>query len=40
MNALGLIADEFLEATVFGSFSRFGYLVRRQTAHWMTPPSM
>ena len=40
MDALGLLADELLEATVVGSFSRVGYLVRRHTAHWMTPPSI
>jgi dehydrogenase/reductase SDR family member 12 len=40
MNALAVAADEALEATVVGSFSRLGYEVRRRTAHWTDPPAM
>ena len=40
MNALAVAADEALEATVVGSFSRLGYQVRRRTAHWTDPPAM
>src|ERR1700694_2195182 len=40
MNALAVAADEALEATVVGSFSRLGYGVRRWTAHWTDPPAM
>jgi dehydrogenase/reductase SDR family protein 12 len=34
------IVDEALEATVVGSFSRLGYVVRERVGHWTDPPSM
>jgi dehydrogenase/reductase SDR family protein 12 len=40
MSVLAVTADEVLEATVVGSFSRLGYQVRRRTAHWVDPPAM
>src|ERR1700694_5992766 len=40
MRALAVTADEALEATVVGSFSRIGYEARRRTAHWIDPPAM
>jgi len=40
MNALAVAVDEALEATVVASFSRLGYQVRRQIAHWTDPPAM
>jgi dehydrogenase/reductase SDR family protein 12 len=38
---LGVVAlDEALEATVVGSFSRFGYELRRRSQNWSPLPSM
>jgi dehydrogenase/reductase SDR family member 12 len=40
MSVLAVTADEVLEATVVGSFSRLGYQIRRRTAHWVDPPAL
>lgn len=40
MNLVGRLADELLEATVVGSFSRIGYGVRSRIGRWGPPPSM
>lgn len=36
----GRVVDGALEATIVGSFTRVGYVVRRRTAAWTDPPSM
>lgn len=38
VDGLGGLVDELLEATVVGSFSRLGYVVRRAVEHWEDPP--
>lgn len=37
-NGVANVVDGLLEASVVGSFSRVGYLVRRATEHWEDPP--
>jgi NAD(P)-dependent dehydrogenase (short-subunit alcohol dehydrogenase family) len=40
MNAIATVVDKTLEATVVGSFTRYGYLARRRCEHWGEPSSM
>jgi len=40
MRPTAAVADELLEATILGSFSRIGCHVRRRTARWVEPPGM
>ena len=37
MNALSELVDRVLEATVVGSFSKFGYATRKRLEHWPEP---
>ena len=40
MNVTSRIVDELLEATVVGSFSKIGYVVRSHLSEWAPPPPM
>lgn len=40
MNALSRVADEALEATVVGSFSKLGFEARSRLAGWAPPPRL